>query len=66
MTHEQMQEQAAHLVAFLEPEKVAEFAEVVKHAIMNSYNDEQLKIIADQLELAGIIISGIPCKRIPA
>jgi hypothetical protein len=62
MTHEQMQEQAAQLVAFLEPGQVAEFAGVVRTAIANSYTAEQLAIIDSQLLSAGVDTHP-PCRK---
>ena len=65
MTTERMQEIAAIMVAELEVFEVAEFAHLLQTAIMASYDEEELKIIADQFEAAGITIAGIPCKRYP-
>jgi hypothetical protein len=65
MTNERMTEVAAILVAELEVFEVAEFAHLLQTAIMASYPEEELKIIADQFEAAGITIADIPCKRHP-
>jgi len=65
MTTERMQEIAAIMVAELEVFEVAEFAHLLQTAIMASYSEDELKIIADQFEAAGITIADIPCKRHP-
>ena len=66
MTHNEMIDFWAIVVQKLQPEETTEFANVAHEAIMSSYNAEDLKVIADQLDKAGITIAGIPCKRIPA
>jgi hypothetical protein len=53
------------IFADVSPEQTGDFATLLKQKIMAGYSTDQLKIIADQLERAGITIVGIPCKRTP-
>jgi hypothetical protein len=54
------------IFADVNPEQTGDFATLLKQKIMAGYSTDQLKIIADQLEQAGITIVGIPCKAHPA
>jgi len=65
MTHLQMQQVAAQLVHELEPQQAGEFAGILKAAIMASYNDEQLKVIDEQLLSNGVDVTPICRKRLP-
>jgi hypothetical protein len=54
------------IFADVTPEQTGQFATLLKQKIMAGYSTDQLKIIADQLEQAGITIVGIQCKASPA
>jgi hypothetical protein len=62
MTLEEIVDQ---IFADVTPEQTGDFATLLKQKLESSYSEENLKIIADQLETVGIIILGIPCKRTP-
>jgi hypothetical protein len=59
MTHEGMMQIAAQLVHELEPQQAGEFAGILKAAIIASYNDEQLKVIDEQLLSNGVDVTPI-------
>jgi len=59
------QELAETLFANLDVYQTKEFALAAKSFIMNNFSEDSQKVIADQMEEAGIIITGIPCKRTP-
>jgi hypothetical protein len=54
------------IFADVAPEQTSEFATLLKQKIEAGYSTDQLKIISDQLERAGITIVGIPCKAHPS
>lgn len=58
-------ELAQLVFANLNPEDTQEFAERLKTLIDSGHTAENKLIIANQLEAAGITITGIPCKRHP-
>ncbi|MFA5715352.1 MAG: hypothetical protein WC998_06415 [Candidatus Paceibacterota bacterium] len=60
-----IQELVDQLFADLPPQNVGEFGLLVKDKILHGYSTDQQKIILEQLEAVGIIVNGIPCKRIP-
>jgi hypothetical protein len=54
------------IFADIAPEQTGEFAVKLKQKLETGYSTDQLKIIADQLEQAGVTIAGIQCKASPA
>jgi glycine cleavage system regulatory protein len=54
------------LVANVQPEQTGELAEKIKVRLYNTCSNDILKIIADQLDKAGVTIAGIQCKASPA
>jgi hypothetical protein len=64
MTHSEMLDLTAQLVANLEPEQTAEFAGILKDAIINGNNLADLQLIDELLLSVGIDVNA-GCRKHP-